>query len=211
MVKKQKIIAIGDTDAPYHPLENIASLDVLLCDHQVIFTDDYAYFLKLSDFSLCICYVDAFANAGKPPLSCQQAAALKEYLKQGGNMLSFHNGISLQDTPGLSDVMGARFTHHPPYDELQIRIKTGHPVTDGVQDFTISDEPYHFEVPGVLDLLASYEYHGRLLPAAWERKVGGGTLIYLMPGHDHTAFQCESYRRLIQNSVNYLQPIGTSL
>lgn len=196
----KKIIVIGDTAAPYHPLDNVFAMEDLLCDYCLTFTDDHDYFLELREFCVCVCYIDSW----KRPLSDSQAAALKEYLFNGGKLINMHNGMSLQDTPGFADVLGAKFTHHPPYGRLLIKTAAGHPATEGVQDFYIYDEPYHFEIYGELNIFASYDFNGAILPAAWESLYGKGTLIYLMPGHDKSAFQCESYRRLIKNSVSYL-------
>jgi type 1 glutamine amidotransferase len=155
----------------------------------------------LDDYSLLICYLDAWER----PLSNLQATALKAYLENGGKILSIHNGISIQDTPGLIELTGARFTHHPEYGKLLIKILDGHPITAGLSDFYIDDEPYHFEISGEINILATYDFEGTTLPAAWEYTCGKGTLIYLMPGHDRDVFLSNDYQKLIVNSIRYLE------
>lgn len=196
-----KILIIGDTVAPYHPLTSIFPLSKLLCDYSLTFTNDYDYFLKLYEFNLCICYADSWGKQ----LSNNQSASLKEYLFNGGKLLSIHNGISLQDTPDLTMLHGAKFTHHPPYDKLLIKTAAGHPATEGVESFYLYDEPYHYEIYEDFNIFASYDFNGKSFPAAWEKACGSGTLIYLMPGHDESAFQCDGYLKLIKNCINYLQ------
>jgi len=198
-----KIIVIGDSNAQYHPLDNVSALSELLFDYNLTFSDDYDYFLRLNEFCMCVCYTDAWER----PLSDACAASLREYVLNGGGLLIIHNGLSLQDTPYLSEMLGARFTHHPAYDKLLVKVDGKHPAAEGVRDFYISDEPYHFDIYGELNIFAHYEYNGTLLPAAWESVFGKGRLIYLMPGHDKSAFLCEDYRRLIRNCVKALSAI----
>ena len=199
-----RIIAVGDTDGPYHPLDNIRWLGEALPGCRITFTDDYDAFLRLPEFDLCICYTDAFAGAGRKPLGPERSAALLTFLRRGGRMLILHNGVSLQDTPELSGLLGARFCHHPPRDTLLIQIMRGHPVTESAADFCIWDEPYQFDVYGPIEVFASYTYQGKAQPAGWERPYGAWSLIYLMPGHDRAAFQCEAYRRLVVSCAAYL-------
>ena len=196
----KNILVLGSAVAPYHPLENLEQLTNFLSEYKFVFTKDSDSLLEMRDFDMLICYADAW----KQPLSAAQSAAFKAYLSGGGKILSIHNGVSIQDTPELAEVTGARFTHHPEYCELLIQPIKNHPVTDSVQDFSIMDEPYHYEVYGDIDVLATYDFNGTIIPAVWERSYGKGILLYLMPGHNKSAFQCEPYRKLIKNSVNYL-------
>ena len=197
-----EITVIGTPDPQYHPLSNIAELGGSICGHGLVYTQDHDRLLALRKQSgpLLICYMDLWER----PLTAAQADALKEYMQSGGNILSIHNGISLQDTPGLTELTGARFTQHPPMEDLLIKPVAGHPVTDGVQEFSVFDEPYHYEITGDIKTLAHYDWEGKSIPAAWEHAYGKGLLIYLMPGHDKSAFQSGQYRQLIRNSVNYL-------
>ena len=196
----QNILVIGSAEAQYHPLETLETLPDFLSDYNLIFTKDIDRILEMRDFAMLICYADAW----KQPFSAAQSAAFKDYLSGGGKILSIHNGISIQETPELAEVTGARFTQHPEYCKLLIQPVKGHPITDSVQDFYIMDEPYHYEVYGEINILATYNFNETIIPAAWERIYGKGIMIYLMPGHDKNVFQCESYRQLIKNSIHYL-------
>jgi len=219
----KKIIIIGDTIAPYHPLHCIFPIHKTLGEENLTFTNDYDYFTKLKEFDLLICFIDAwFTNAdevkkavsdGAIPcynedliklLSDDQAKALINYLENGGKVLSIHTGMSLQKTPGLETIHGAKFLDHPPYCEIKINLEKGHHLTEGLSDFTINDEPYHFEGCEGLDIFASYEYDGNTIPAAWEKPIEKGRLIYLMPGHDEAVFECEEYLKLIKRCVEKL-------
>jgi type 1 glutamine amidotransferase len=192
-----KILILGDTVCPYHPLDVMFPLSQALAEDDLVFTNDYGYFLRLAEFDLLILAIDAWSKE----ISSEQTAAFLAYLNQGGRVLSIHTGMSIQATPALASVHGAKFLGHPPYDKLLIEPKTGHPLTAGVDNFTINDEPYQFEVSDKLDIFAEYTFDGKTMPAAWQKPYGKGRLIYLMPGHDAGVLQNETYQRLIKNCV----------
>ncbi|MCL2051534.1 MAG: ThuA domain-containing protein [Lachnospiraceae bacterium] len=195
----KKILIIGDTVAKYHPLNSIFPVTKVLGEENLTFTNDYDYFTKLNDFDLLICFVDAWFKE----LSQGQTAALLDYVNGGGKILSIHTGMSIQATPGLEAVHGAKFLDHPPYCEILVNALDHH-LTKGIKDFQINDEPYHFEVYEDFDVFLSYEFDGKTIPAGWEKRQGNGKLIYLMPGHDEEVFKCEDYLKLIKNCVDYL-------
>ena len=200
-----KILVIGDSVAPYHPLSNLSVLREVLYGYALTLTDDHEMFLRLREFAVCLCYLDSWEQ----PLSAGQSEALESYLWNGGKLLYIHNGISLQITPSLSEVLGARFAHHPPAGELTIQPVRGHPLTEespfgDLPRFTVFDEPYHYEFSAMPRIFATYEYNGSDLPAAWESAYGGGTLIHLMPGHDTQCFLCGAYQTWIRRCVEYL-------
>ncbi|MDR2546394.1 MAG: ThuA domain-containing protein [Lachnospiraceae bacterium] len=196
----KKILIIGDTVSPYHPLNCVFPLSKLLSESKLTFTNDYDFFTKLTDYDLLIGFVDAWFKE----LEADQANALLSYLDNGGKILSIHTGMSIQATEALAPVHGAKFIDHPPYCSLTINLKQGHPLTEGIGDFTINDEPYQFEVYDELDIFASYEYEGTVIPAAWRKNIGQGELVYLMPGHDEAVFENEEYLKLIKKCVEYL-------
>jgi type 1 glutamine amidotransferase len=195
-----KILILGDTVCPYHPLDVMFPLSKVLAEDDLVFTNDYGYFLRLGEFDLTIPAVDAWFKE----LSGEQSAAFLAYLNNGGKILSIHTGMAIQATPALAPVHGAKFLGHPPYAGLLIETKKDHPLTEGVGDFVINDEPYQFEVSEELDIFAEYTHEGVTMPAAWQRACGQGRLIYLMPGHDVGVLLNEAYQRLIENCVRDL-------
>jgi hypothetical protein len=201
----KKILVIGSPNPPYHSLSNLSAFIDILVGYELTFSENEDDLLNINNYDLLINYLDAWQRR----LTDAQASALKSYLNNGGKILSIHNGISIQDTPLLADVTGARFTGHPAYCELTITPIANHPIMQGIQTFTINDEPYQFEPSDDIEILATYEHNGKTIPAAWVRDRGEGTFAYLMPGHDAGVFQCRQYIKLIQNSVKYLVNLYT--
>jgi type 1 glutamine amidotransferase len=192
-----KILILGDTVCPYHPLDVMFPLSKALAEHDLVFTNDYGYFLRLGEFDLLILAIDAWSKE----LAGEQSAAFLDYLNGGGKILSIHTGMSIQATPALAPVHGAKFLGHPPYAGLVIEPKKGHPLTAGIEKFSVNDEPYQFEASEKLDIFAEYTHEGTTMPAAWQKTYGQGRLIYLMPGHDMRVLQNEMYQTLIINCV----------
>ena len=201
----RKILVIGDTIAHYHPISCIFPIHKALAEENLTFTNDYDYFTKLGKFDLLICFIDSWAHWKTKEviktLNKEQTDALITYLNNGGKVLSIHTGISLQTVPGLENIHGAKFTDHPPYCEIVVNVAKNHRLTEGINDFTIKDEPYHFEGFEGVDIFASYEYDGKTIPAGWEKMYDKGRFIYLMPGHDEAVFECEEYLKLIKRCV----------
>ena len=195
-----KIMVLGTKDGKFHPMKIIAALGDTLGDYEFEYTSDIDRILELDKHPIFICFLDLW----QMEMSEKYSDALKKYMEDGGNILSIHSGICIANFTGSEGLHGAKFTGHPDICEISIKLIPGHPITDGLQDFCVNDEPYHFDVFGQITVLANYEYEGNTMPAAWEHKYGKGTLVYLMPGHDEAVFQNESYKKLIESSINYL-------
>ena len=81
-----------------------------------------------------------------------------------------------------------------------------HPVTDGLDDFIIHDEVYGgFNVlPTVQPLLSTdHPESGKVI--AWTNNYGKSRIIYIQLGHDHNSYRDPNYRRLIQQSIEWVK------
>lgn len=206
-MNKQKPTAIlfGDYSAPkYHPFTDIDQLlGNLLAPHMTTTcTEDRSMFeyQKLSGFDLCISYVDAWERTLTP----SQISGLITFIAQGGGLLAIHNGISYQNNPEFAQLLGAKFTGHPPYQILKYRIElVPHPITKGIADFEMEEELYLFDVDPCADttLLMECSGGGMTSPAAWVRSYGLGRIVYLAPGHNINSFKHSVYQQLIVQSA----------
>lgn len=208
MNERMKVWMVGDaTDAPWHPLEparqEVAA--ILGDEFQITATEDYDSFeaLKIEEYPICISYTDCW----KRDLTREQTAGLLRYVAGGGSLLVIHNGISLQRSYELLQMIGAKFTGHPPYQKLAYYgTADNHPLMEGVADFELDEEPYLFEFDPFTKktVFMEFEFEGKRYPAAWEHAYGLGKVVYLQPGHHAPSFQPEAYRRLVLNSVRHL-------
>ncbi|AFC29533.1 hypothetical protein PM3016_2653 [Paenibacillus mucilaginosus 3016] len=211
MAEKKKAMLLGDyTDAPWHPLEPArAELEAILGEaFELTATEDYDVLLRLQTeaggYPLCIAYTDCWNRE----LTKAQTAGLLRYVAGGGGLLVIHNGISLQCSYELLQMIGAEFTGHPPYQKLRYSRTAegeGHPLLEGVEDFELDEEPYLFEPDPFVErrIFLEFEFEGKRLPAGWEHDYGLGRVVYLQPGHHAPSFRPEPYRRLIRNSASW--------
>ncbi len=198
-----KILLFGTyTNAPYHPLKGVDAIltDLLSPRFQVEATEDPDAFLSLSDpgYHLVISYADLWDH----PVPDKCASALAAYIRSGGGLLALHNGISLQADPRLEDILGGKFTHHPPKCMLTFTPSEGS-LLSAVPPFSLSEEPYMFQFsdPSALEPLLTFRYKGTDCPAGWKKSCGQGTVIFLCPGHTPETFQHPVYQEMIRLSV----------
>ena len=149
--------------------------------------------------------------------SGRQRKLYEEYVAAARPLLAHHAGIaSFDDWPDFGQLLGFTWkwgvTNHSPLGWHKVEIlPTGHPLVEGVPDYEIFDELY-YEVQlseGIhptVHAQATWEHRALPMVMSAEVKREGGTarLVYLANGHDMQAFECESFRQLWVNSVQWL-------
>lgn len=91
--------------------------------------------------------------------------------------------------------------------DLTVDVKVAdkkHPVTKGLNDFTMTDVFYgniHME-PEVHILLDSD--NSDLAPIAWAQKYNNSKVVYIMPGYSKKAFTNPNYKTLVANALKYV-------
>jgi uncharacterized protein len=208
MENMKKVLVIGDyNNAPYHPLSAIEKqLESILSEEFLLKSEPNYSELDYNDFKnyqTVISYTDCWES--KPTVNF--SVGLLSYIINGGSLLLIHNGISLQNKYELAQMIGAKFTRHPERTTLAyVDFNCEHPITKGINEFSLYEEPYQFEVDPFAEKteLFSYVYEGNKYPAAWVHNYGKGKVVYLSPGHDSAIFDCAEYRNIIKNSVSWL-------
>ena len=169
-----------------------------------------------ADYDLIAMY-RADRQPAAPPL-----AAMWEAVRAGTPYLGLHGAaFTVQQVPGGAAAIGARYEEpHLRQQPLTVRIADGgHPITAGVDSFTIEDEPYRLTplVPSALRVLASYSdcalnrrtRHGVIVtggdwPLLYTKRLGAGQIHTNVLGHDRKALTHSAYRRLIVQAVAWL-------
>lgn len=209
-VRKQALVIGNNADAPYHPLNAVQERlqQILKEDFELTVSLDYDQLAgdALENYDLCISYTDRWEEA----VSAEQAAGLLTYVAKGGGLLVVHNGISLQVRPELAQLIGAKFTEHPPYTELEFGVaadfgNASHPVVEGIEPFTLAEEPYRFEFDPFCakKVLLTYRHEGQEWPAAWAHSYGLGKVVFLMPGHHLPSFQHPEVAKLLRGGAKW--------
>lgn len=210
-MSKKKVLILGDTaTAKWHFLDKAepALREVLGDTYALTFSEAYPEMTleDLRTYDLVINYIDNWADRG----TVAAAVALQTYVSTGGQLLCLHSGIIQRKPFFLQQMQGGAFTKHEAYNTLQYRnTDVPHPVTDGVEPFSMGEEPYEFLLDPLTErtLLQEFELDGVTYPAAWVIEYGFGRIVYLAQGHDARSFAVPAFRKLILNSALWLCPM----
>lgn len=144
-------------------------------------------------------------------------AALAAAVEQGKGLVVLHASNVLTHEMGPAEehaayfnLIGSRFTTHDAFASLTVRPAAGeeHPVTAGVGEFRVEDEPYQFEWAGPPSrVLAVRDPSGGEsageYPVVYVREPGAGRVCYIALGHDARAWAHPSFRRLLVQAVRW--------
>ena len=151
-------------------------------------------------------------------ISEKRQANFLKLLDKGVGLVVLHHAIAnYPDWPKYKEIIGAayfldvteyegakrprsEYTHGV---EMPIHVEnTAHPVTQGVSDFTVTDETYRKWVflPGS-ELLLSTTHPESNREIAWVRQAGHSRVCFIQLGHGPQAFSDENYRRLVGQAI----------
>jgi type 1 glutamine amidotransferase len=138
----------------------------------------------------------------------EQEQAVVDFVHRGGGFLNLHNsmGIYPEDGPYLR-LVGGRYIGHGPLERFRVEVvDRDHPVTRGVEDFSVADEQHTppYDDKRVHLLLRNRSDKGETAAAGWAYEPGQGRLCHLANGHTRESLAHPMYQRLMQNAVRWL-------
>lgn len=136
---------------------------------------------------------------------------LRQYMEQcagtkgQGIVLLHHALLTFQDWPlytelcGLSDRGGDHFKFHPNEQVRQTILPTGHPITSGQKDFTVTDETYSIGEPDQAgnEVLITTSNTSGMHNVAWVRRFRNSRVFCYASGHDGLVYSDENFRRIL--------------
>lgn len=148
---------------------------------------------------------------GKPRtvwMQPEQEQAVVGFVEAGGAFLNLHNAMGLYPEKGpYLKLAAGKFTGHGPLERFRVEVvDANHPVTRGVQDFSVADEQHtpSYDAGKVRLLLRNRSDDGKTVAAAgWVYQPGRGRLCHLANGHTREALHHPMYQRLLRNGVNW--------
>lgn len=136
-----------------------------------------------------------------------QEEAIEGFVAGGGAFLPLHNaGWAYPWKNGYRKVMGGYYQGHPPVAEFGVHVVSRHPITAGVEDYTITDEQHFlwFDHHRVQLLLKSQGSNGMESAAGWAYQYGQGRVAYLANGHTLEILRHPMVQRLLHNAARWL-------
>jgi hypothetical protein len=136
--------------------------------------------------------------------------AFDDYVRSGGALLALHAApICFDDWLGWGDILGARWdwerSSHPALGEMEVVVVAEHPITRGVDRFTILDEAYgRMLLAADVEPLAVSRWEGEDHPMLWMRAVGEGRVVVSTLGHGRESFEHPAHQRLLRQAIGAL-------
>ncbi len=154
-----------------------------------------------------------------PDLPLADSIVFRDLTREGKPMLFLHHALcSFQRWDGYKSMLGGKYVMAGPgvdsalfsdykHDiDMEIEVvDSQHPVTRGMEDFTIHDEGYSniTLAEGITPLLKTDHSDSSPL-MGWTLTSDQSTIVYLMPGHDRQAYENPAFRQLMQQSIGWL-------
>jgi hypothetical protein len=143
-------------------------------------------------------------------------AALKKWVEGGKGVVALHHSIVdftawpwwYEEVTGGKYFIAADPVHgaseNSGVEEMGVKVVKPHPVTAGVKDFRIKDEPYRkmWRSPKV-EVLAETDSAKNDRPVVYVGPWAKSRVVYIQLGHDRNAFEHPEYQRLVRNAVRW--------
>ncbi len=215
-----KVLLVGGCAAPYHRLEPAepafrAALQSLGLEVTVsgiyhpdggdAFTGDYSALQEdhLKNYDAVVLYTTGAEKQGA------DIDALVSFVESGKALIGVHNAAdSFTKDAAFVALIGGKFRTHPAQLDITTDIvDPTHPITNGLETFTVHDELYLFSDynPAHVHLLAQTNSFAdeRPVPIAWTREQGAGRVFYLSLGHNPTTLEDGHWKRFFTQGVEW--------
>jgi hypothetical protein len=154
-----------------------------------------------------------------PNLPEADSSVFQKLTAEGKPLLFLHHALcSFQAWDGYMEMLGGKYVMAGPgvdssllsdyqHDiDMDIEVvDSQHPVTQGLQNFSIHDEGYSniTLAPGIRPLLKTDHPDAAPL-VGWTGKSDQSSVVYLMLGHDKLAYENPAFKRLLDQSISWL-------
>jgi type 1 glutamine amidotransferase len=210
-------LVLGESTFPFHSFDEMSpQIEAALGDAVAAdLTEDRDALLDLSGYDLVVDYLT------DSTLTDDQQASLLSFVEDGGGYLGVHCAADLTSThdgdggidareepfPALSELLGGYFFDHPEQSSFEVDIvDADHPVTAGVSDFEVFDEPYQVAVDEHRVRVLARMDHSDLTdyPVVWVRDHGDGRVCYASLGHTADSLEHPEYRQVLRNAARWV-------
>ncbi len=139
-------------------------------------------------------------------LTGAQIEGLANWVRRGGAFLALHAATVIgASDPALGKLIGGVFLSHPPQFAFTVYPIFGeHPITAGIEAFTVHDEFYVETHTSAVQVHMVALDRGLAYPVAWSRSEGQGRVAHIAPGHAREVWDLEPYQQLLLQTIDWL-------
>jgi type 1 glutamine amidotransferase len=135
-----------------------------------------------------------------PYLSAEQEQGLLGFVRSGRGFVGIH-GTAWWIGGEAIDLVGGHANWHPPGLEFGVHVEdTDHPITRGVEDFTVNDEIYMSAWDPSIRVLATATWADRKHPILWTHQYGQGKVFFCALGHGPNTFENGAVLQVLGNA-----------
>ncbi|WP_123536525.1 ThuA domain-containing protein [Halosimplex salinum] len=207
-----RVLVVGENTFPFHAIEEKrAQFEAALEGYDLTITTDRDALTGEYDV-----FVDYLTDS---TLTDEQLDALLAHVESGGGYVGVHCASDLTSTaaddpdelldhmdepfPELRELIGGHFLTHPEDSEFGVDVVADHEITEGVDDFTVFDEPYQVDWDDDVTVLAEMDHPDlERYPVVWTNE-SAGRAAYISLGHTDEALEHESFVTLLRNAVDW--------
>ena len=200
-----KLLVFVGTEGIYHAhAVNGQFLTTMLNDTDNIeadFSRDYAVLADgLDAYHTVLFYTDV------GELTAAQEAGLLSYIRTGGGFFGLHTAAaSFRESEGYHGMLNGFFNGHSPYMGFTVNVSApGHPITEGLTDFEVTDELYYLKHNPAAShhLMHAYdETKDETHVMAFHHTYGEGRVFYFALGHDMAVLENPSFQTVIRRGA----------
>ncbi len=214
---KSVLILLGGL---WHDFDGFASAMQSLLEpkgFRVEATHDLDSLLRLGEqrYDLVLSYTclsqhrEGFDDQSPEKLTDAQIDGLEGWIRNGGALLAVHAATVIGESDAaLGELIGGVFVSHPPAFNFTVYpVFEQHPITLGLEAFTVHDE-FYFEThtPAVQVHMLAFD-RGMAYPMVWSKTEGQGRVAHIAPGHSREVWDLQPYRQLLMQTVDWLLKI----
>jgi len=202
-----KVLVFVGTEGIYHDHPGTGRLlrELLVAEPglEAELSEDYEILASgLERFHTILFYTDVGS------LTPAQEEGLLAYVRGGGGFFGLHTAsASFRTNAGYHEMLNGTFDGHSPYMEFTVTVSDGdHPITRGLEAFTVHDELHYFahDASRSQRLMEAYDPTTDATYAmALHHRYGAGRVFYFALGHDAGAHHHPTFRAVIRRGVQW--------
>lgn len=208
-----RALVIGGNRFPFHRFEKMGPLlqrAIATDGIAVDLTTDRDAFLRerSADYDVLVDYTT------DSTLTDDQRSGLRSFVEDGGGYAGIHCAADLttvvdgsrdEPFPELRALIGGHFVTHPEQGTFDVNVvDSHHPVSAGLEDLTVWDEPYVVDHDDDVQVLARMDHpENGDVAVAWVKPYGDGRVFYCSLGHDAPAITNEGVGALLVRGVRW--------
>lgn len=154
----------------------------------------------LANYDVCI-YGGGFRIGNNDVLTEKQGESLLSFVKGGKGFVGIHGAV-WRTIGEFVNLLGGQSTHHSPIHEFPVSIRDEeHPITNGANAFSVTDELYFAEHNPSIQILCTAEWESKTHPMAWAHSYGNGRVFYTTLGHTPDVLENKGLQKIVTQAV----------